>query len=199
MAIKPDLTKSTCWFPLPILNNLPVPLGQDANAILNARSSGRCPSRCRLVISGQRQHSHRQVLVHFKPLVPLPGFILSSQRGRGHCTLESMPPPLQDKPKMLTVLCIIFVLLGLRVTAYAITGVSAGVNNVTGERPFRQEINVFAVSGAAWDLYILALRQFQQANQNDSLSYFQIAGTFSAAHKSLYHTRDSGVNSINLL
>ena len=110
-----------------------------------------------------------------------------------------MLPQLRNRLEMLTILCIIFVLLRFRVTAYAITGVSAGVNSVTGERPFRQEINVFAVSGAAWDLYILALRQFQQANQNDSLSYFQIAGKLSSAHNSLYHTKDSEAHAIDLL
>lgn len=65
-------------------------------------------------------------------------------------------------------------IVGLR--AFAITGISAGVNTATGERPFRQEINAFAGSGAAWDLFILSLRQLQHTNQNDSLSYFQISG-----------------------
>jgi hypothetical protein len=37
----------------------------------------------------------------------------------------------------------------------------------------------------AWDLYILSLRQLQQTNQNDSLSYFQIAGKFSTTHSAL--------------
>jgi hypothetical protein len=88
--------------------------------------------------------------------------------------------PLRDgRLKMLTILCTILALFIFRVTGYAVTGISAGVNSITGERPFRQEINVFAASGAAWDLYILSLRRLQQTNQNDSLSYFQIAGNSS--------------------
>lgn len=59
---------------------------------------------------------------------------------------------------------------------FAITGVAAGVNIATGERPFRRDINEFYMSGPAWDLYILALRRFQGARQDDPSSYFQIAG-----------------------
>src|SRR5271169_6309743 len=104
---------------------------------------------------------------------------------------------------MLTILCTLLALFGFRAIAYAITGVSAGVNNVTGERPFRQEINVFAASGAAWDLYILSLRQLQQTNRNDPLSYFQIAGNSPtahspSAHSPLCHSRDSRANAIDV-
>jgi tyrosinase len=99
---------------------------------------------------------------------------------------------------MLTILCTLLALVGFRAIAYAITGVSAGVNNVTGERPFRQEINVFAASGAAWDLYILSLRQLQQANQSDPLSYFQIAGNSPTAHNPLCHSRGSQANAIDV-
>jgi hypothetical protein len=99
---------------------------------------------------------------------------------------------------MLTILYALFALFGFRAIAYAITGVSAGVNNVTGERPFRQEINVFAASGAAWDLYILSLRQLQQANQSDPLSYFQIAGNSPTAHNPLCHSRGSQANAIDV-
>jgi hypothetical protein len=98
---------------------------------------------------------------------------------------------------MLIILCTLLALFGLRAIAYAITGVSAGVNNVTGERPFRQEINVFAVSGAAWDLYILSLRQLQQTDQSDPLSYFQIAGNSFTAHSPLCHSRGSQANAID--
>ena len=99
---------------------------------------------------------------------------------------------------MLTILYALFALFGFRAIAYAITGVSAGVNNVTGERPFRQEINVFAASGAAWDLYILSLRQLQQINQNDSFLYFQIAGNSPTAHNPLCHSRGSQANAIDV-
>lgn len=63
----------------------------------------------------------------------------------------------------------------LRCSAIAVTGVSAGVNTATGARPFRTEINSFAQSGPAFDLYIQALRVFQ--NQSGDLSYFGISGT----------------------
>jgi hypothetical protein len=98
---------------------------------------------------------------------------------------------------MLTILCTLLALFRFRAIAYAITGVSAGVNNVTGERPFRQEINAFATSGAAWDLYILSLRQLQQTNQSDPLSYFQIAGN-SMAHSSLCHSGGSLANATDV-
>lgn len=88
---------------------------------------------------------------------------------------------------MLTILCAILALFAFRTTAYAITGVSAGVDNVTGERPFRKEINAFATSGAAWDLYVLSLRRLQQANQTYPLSYFQIAGNFRSSRLMMAH------------
>ncbi len=60
--------------------------------------------------------------------------------------------------------------------AFAITGISAGVDPVTGERPFRHDINDLYMSGPAWDLFILSLREFQQVDQDDPLSYYQVAG-----------------------
>ena len=57
-----------------------------------------------------------------------------------------------------------------------ITGVSAGVDTATGARPFRYEINQFAKSGPAFDLYIQALLSFQSVDRSDELSYYQIAG-----------------------
>ncbi len=59
--------------------------------------------------------------------------------------------------------------------AVRITGASGNVSS-TGERPLRLEINDFANSGPAFDVFILALREFQLVNQSDPLSYFQIAG-----------------------
>jgi hypothetical protein len=60
--------------------------------------------------------------------------------------------------------------------AIVITGISAGVNNITGERPFRRDINELYQSGPAWDLFILSLYAFQQMNQDDPLSYYQVSG-----------------------
>ena len=57
-----------------------------------------------------------------------------------------------------------------------VTGATGGVNRETGERPFRQEFSTFASSGPAFDLFILAFQRFQQANQSDVLSYYQVAG-----------------------
>ncbi|KAI9732411.1 MAG: hypothetical protein M1834_001619 [Cirrosporium novae-zelandiae] len=62
------------------------------------------------------------------------------------------------------------------VEAYTITGVQAGINNRTGERPMRTEFSTFVDSGPAFDLYILASQQFQQDDQSELLSYFQVAG-----------------------
>ena len=60
------------------------------------------------------------------------------------------------------------------VYSYAITGPQGGVNTDTGERPSRQDIN--SMSGAALDLYILALQQFFASDQATELSYYQVAG-----------------------
>lgn len=62
------------------------------------------------------------------------------------------------------------------VGAVTVQGPQAGINIVTDERPFRQDINVLQSSGPAFDLYILALQQFVQQNQTSQLSYYQIAG-----------------------
>ena len=70
----------------------------------------------------------------------------------------------------------IAVCLASLANAVAITGPQGGVNNVTGQRPFRQEISTFKDSGPAFDLYILSLQQFQQQNQSALLSYYQVAG-----------------------
>ncbi|KAL8862767.1 MAG: hypothetical protein Q9178_000709 [Gyalolechia marmorata] len=61
--------------------------------------------------------------------------------------------------------------------AVAITGIQAGVNAYSGERPFRQEFSTFKNSGPAFDLYILALQRFQEADQRALLSYFQVAAS----------------------
>ncbi|ETI25886.1 hypothetical protein G647_02663 [Cladophialophora carrionii CBS 160.54] len=73
--------------------------------------------------------------------------------------------------------CILFFLFLLvdSLTAFRITGALGGIGS-NGERPLRYEIHDFANSGPAFDLYILALREFQLLDQSDPLSYFQIAG-----------------------
>ncbi|KAL9630868.1 MAG: hypothetical protein Q9164_006201 [Protoblastenia rupestris] len=58
----------------------------------------------------------------------------------------------------------------------AINGATGGVDPSTGQRPFRQEFSTFATSGPAFDLYILSLQQFQQDDQPELLSYFQVSG-----------------------
>lgn len=59
---------------------------------------------------------------------------------------------------------------------YAIIGPRDGVNQVTGERPIRQDLSTFKNSGPTFDLYILSLEQFQQQDQSTLLSYYQVAG-----------------------
>lgn len=89
---------------------------------------------------------------------------------------------------MLIILSIVLVPFGLRVTAYAITGVSAGVNNVTGQRPFRLgDQCICSLGRGVGSLHSITS---SAANQPERFpSCFQIAGNFLTAHGSLYHTR----------
>lgn len=66
--------------------------------------------------------------------------------------------------------------------AFQVTGPPGGVDDSTGARPFRYEISDFQHSGEAWDLYLLALSDFQAVEQSDPLSYFQIAGIHGYPH-----------------
>ena len=67
--------------------------------------------------------------------------------------------------------------MGDVVSAVAITGALGGVNVATGQRPSRLEISTFQTSGGpAFDLFILAFQRFVQTNENDILSYYQVAG-----------------------
>jgi hypothetical protein len=61
---------------------------------------------------------------------------------------------------------------------YTVMGVPAGVDTDTGERPIRQDLKDFQVSGAAFDLYVQALDQFQKDDQSDFLSYYEVAGNY---------------------
>ncbi|KAL1954633.1 hypothetical protein VTO42DRAFT_874 [Malbranchea cinnamomea] len=77
--------------------------------------------------------------------------------------------------------CLIFLIvisgaIDLVVASVNIRGVHGGVNKKTGERPARQDIIKFQTSGAAFDLYLLAFKEFQEESRDGLLSYFQIAG-----------------------
>ena len=69
-----------------------------------------------------------------------------------------------------------FVVCTIASATFVITGVHAGVNAVTGQRPFRQEFSTFQNTGPAFDLYIQALQQLAQTNQSAMLSYYAVAG-----------------------
>ncbi|MCJ1287371.1 hypothetical protein MMC26_006720 [Xylographa opegraphella] len=71
---------------------------------------------------------------------------------------------------------LLFVVRTIASAAFAINGVHAGVNTLTGQRPFRQEFSTFQNAGPAFDLYIQALQQLAQTNQSAMLSYYGVAG-----------------------
>lgn len=60
--------------------------------------------------------------------------------------------------------------------SYEIVGVTTNVNSETGERPSRQNLATFESSGPIFDLYIQALERFQSTDENELLSYYQVAG-----------------------
>ncbi|KAI9840552.1 MAG: hypothetical protein M1837_001532 [Sclerophora amabilis] len=65
---------------------------------------------------------------------------------------------------------------GALTNALAVTGSTTGINAATGQRPFRKEFRTFQSSGAAFDLYILALQKLQDEPQGNQLSYYQLSG-----------------------
>lgn len=73
-----------------------------------------------------------------------------------------------------------FLVAGSTNATFVLTGVHAGVNNETGQRPFRQDIQNFKGSGPAWDLFLLSLQKFQLSKQDDVLSWYQVSGKHSA-------------------
>ena len=75
---------------------------------------------------------------------------------------------------------VIAICLASLANAVAITGPEGGVNNSTGQRPFRQEFSTFKESGPAFDLYILSLQKFQEQNQSAFLSYYQVGGNITS-------------------
>ena len=85
--------------------------------------------------------------------------------------------PLSLHTSVLLVMQTVLVLLAAvePVFAFQITGVQSGVDP-SGARPTRLEINNLANAGPLFDLYMLALQAFQNVNQSDPLSYYQIAG-----------------------
>ncbi|KAI1106590.1 Di-copper centre-containing protein [Jackrogersella minutella] len=64
-----------------------------------------------------------------------------------------------------------------------VTGMTTGINNRTGERPARQEINILQNEGGPpWDLYIQGLAALQNKTETDELSHFSIAGIHGLPH-----------------
>lgn len=57
---------------------------------------------------------------------------------------------------------------------FAITGPTGGVQP-------RLEIRDLEKTGEMWNLYLLAMTEFQAMDQHDIASYYQIAGTFDIA------------------
>lgn len=60
---------------------------------------------------------------------------------------------------------------------YAITGVHTG-SGVNGSLPLRQEVRELEENTDLWTLYILGLDMMQGTDQNDLLSWYQIAGWY---------------------
>lgn len=61
--------------------------------------------------------------------------------------------------------------------SFVVSGATGGVNPKTGARPFRQDLNrMQRAGGPVWDLYLQALQKFQDADQNEALSWFQFNG-----------------------
>lgn len=72
---------------------------------------------------------------------------------------------------------ILFVLSLTHVQAYRVSGVTVGVNTVTGQRPFRQEIYYLQREDfPTFSLTILAVQKLLAVDQNDPLSWYQLAG-----------------------
>ncbi|EEA23434.1 hypothetical protein TMatcc_002304 [Talaromyces marneffei ATCC 18224] len=74
--------------------------------------------------------------------------------------------------------------LSKQIAGYGITGLSGGVNTATGERPVRRDLRDLQSSGAAFDLYVQALAQFQADDQSDLVSYYEVAGIHGYPYRS---------------
>jgi hypothetical protein len=68
-------------------------------------------------------------------------------------------------------------LCGYMIHAFVVTGPTGGGNDRTGSRPFRQDlVKMQRQGGPVWDLYLQALRRFQDLEQSEALSWFQFNG-----------------------
>lgn len=90
-----------------------------------------------------------------------------------HCFWAKMAP------KRYAAVMLFVMLMFQGVGAFKVTGVTSTATNISGLRPFRRDIEEFSQSGAAFDLYIQALNEFQRMDQDDPLSYYQVAGKYS--------------------
>ncbi|KAK0749656.1 hypothetical protein B0T18DRAFT_323937 [Schizothecium vesticola] len=71
------------------------------------------------------------------------------------------------------------------IRAQQVTGITAGVNQQTGERPSRLDINELSSKGGpAWDLFLQALAAVEDAPEADLVSWYQIAGIHGLPFKS---------------
>ena len=81
---------------------------------------------------------------------------------------------------MMNLLLYVFALVALASSSVngstIVTGAGPSVNASAEILPIRQNIEDLQNTGPMWDLYLLALRQFADANETDPLSYFQISG-----------------------
>src|SRR5436190_22181414 len=78
--------------------------------------------------------------------------------------------------RLLHALTVLFLWITLPTVAYNIKGATGCVNTATGSRPPRQNLETFQNSGAAFDLFVLAFETFQNEDQAQLLSGYQIAG-----------------------
>ncbi|CAK7205161.1 hypothetical protein SEUCBS139899_007926 [Sporothrix eucalyptigena] len=98
--------------------------------------------------------------------------------------LSSSPSPSSSSPSRPLLVWVTIVVSSWLIPALAqatppgvVTGVTTGINNSTGERPSRVNINdLYDEAGPHWDLYIQALDMFQRVDMTDTNSYYQITG-----------------------
>ena len=72
--------------------------------------------------------------------------------------------------------------------------VVTGAPRVNGTNPFRLEIRDLQEDSHKWTLYILALSYMQYMDQNDELSWYQLAGTLDNGHSILEQPSNSSAN-----
>ncbi|KAK2758458.1 hypothetical protein FQN53_008206 [Emmonsiellopsis sp. PD_33] len=75
------------------------------------------------------------------------------------------------------VLLLLTALLSITASAsFNFRGARGGFNAATGQRPERKDINKLSWSGPQWDLYIQALKAYQDEDHADLTSFQQVAG-----------------------